>query len=461
MTTQTSSPKLYVESVRGQYEILPYPMRDYRREREVLHTSDNASLDSINHEGWGGRRDLRAKGTRFLIAGQGTGDTTVFLAEQLRGSDAEIVSIDLSTASIGICKKRLAERGLTNVTVHHMSILDLPTAGLGQFDFIESSGVLHHLADPEEGLRALASVLKDDGLMSIMVYALYGRLPVYMMQALMQYLMTPETHPQVKLEVARAFFAELPKTHAMKHAYGWFALDIEDESGSGIYDLVLHSTDRAYTVPQLYEWMASAGLSIGNFCGEWEGNAAYTPETYTDSPLLKALVRDRATMDRQAIAELMSGSLIKHIFYASKQPKMPAQFADDMVVSLGFRQRAFTQFTRELVAELVPLAQGAVLEKPATMLLAPPLRISKRAHTLALLPLLESERTIDAIVSQVAADALASAEEVRADFAQLYGELNYYRRAFLRHASVAPYPQWREIFTRLPNYPSLNAGGEA
>src|SRR5262249_62235213 len=50
------------------------------------------------------------------------------------------------------------------------------------FDLIISTGVLHHLADPEAGLRALRSVLRPKGAMYLMLYAPYGRTGVYMLQ---------------------------------------------------------------------------------------------------------------------------------------------------------------------------------------------------------------------------------------------------------------------------------------
>ena len=41
---------------------------------------------------------------------------------------------------------------------------------------------MHHLEDPDAGLRALLSVLKDGGALGIMVYGQYGRTGVYQMQ---------------------------------------------------------------------------------------------------------------------------------------------------------------------------------------------------------------------------------------------------------------------------------------
>lgn len=454
MSKTQTAPKEYLAEVRGQYEVLPYPMRDPKKERNQFFTCDHISLDSLNHEAWGGMRDLRQKGMRVLIAGQGTGDATIFFAEQLRGTEAEIVSIDLSTTSINICKERLAARGLTNVTVHHMSIMDVPTANLGQFDVIDCSGVLHHLADPAEGLKALASVLKDDGIIALMVYALYGRFAVYVTQVLMGYLTSPDMSPAMKIELARAFTESLPKTHPMHHCSGWYS-DIKEETGSGIYDLLLHSTDRAYSVPQLYDWAMQAGLVMGNFCNEWEGNIAYTPEYYTRSPLLRALVADKPEPERQAIAELMCGSILKHVFYVTKQPKVPAQFSDDMVIVQGFQQKLFTGFY-ELIANDIDKAEiGSEYEQVSKLLRCPSLLIKKRKHTAALLRALEKGGTIGEITARVVKKTKAPQAEVRADFEALYHELNTRRRVYLRHKDVPPYIHFVQIHERLKQFPPL------
>ena len=69
----------------------------------------------------------------------------------------------------------------------HDKIENLPSLDLGHFDFINCygnlglalalfwlrvfTGVLHHLKDPKAGLATLASLLKEDGGMQLMVYA--------------------------------------------------------------------------------------------------------------------------------------------------------------------------------------------------------------------------------------------------------------------------------------------------
>ena len=84
------------------------------------------------------------------------------LAHQLRDTDARIVYVDLSEASMAVAKSRIEARGLgRRVEWIHGSLLDVPKWGLDRFDYVNCSGVLHHLADPPAGLAALRSVLKD------------------------------------------------------------------------------------------------------------------------------------------------------------------------------------------------------------------------------------------------------------------------------------------------------------
>jgi ubiquinone/menaquinone biosynthesis C-methylase UbiE len=90
-------------------------------------------LGKINHYCYRGRRDFR-KGFRVLIAGGGTGDALIYLAEQLRETDARLVYLDISEASMAIAKKRAEIRNLDRIEWVSGSILDLPRLGLGPFD---------------------------------------------------------------------------------------------------------------------------------------------------------------------------------------------------------------------------------------------------------------------------------------------------------------------------------------
>ena len=139
------------DPVRAQYEAYPYPARDPQDERRRLVTGSPSHLLEIEHSLFAGRID-RTRPFRALVAGGGTGDGAIMLAQQLadRGIAGEVVHLDLSTASRRVAEARAAVRGLANLRFVTGSLLDAAT--LGRFDYIDCCGVLHHL----EGRRSCA-----------------------------------------------------------------------------------------------------------------------------------------------------------------------------------------------------------------------------------------------------------------------------------------------------------------
>ena len=186
-----------ISAVKQQYEALPYPPRNPDDEKSRLLRTVGDSLSELNHCCFKGQRNFD-RDFHCLVAGGGTGDSVIYLAEQLRGTSAEIVYLDMSKASRSIAEQRSAVRGLNNITWLTESLLSIPELGIGKFDYINCSGVLHHLSDPVEGARALVSALKDDGAMYLMVYAEYGRHAVYLMQTLFRELIPQHLSIQEK-----------------------------------------------------------------------------------------------------------------------------------------------------------------------------------------------------------------------------------------------------------------------
>ena len=131
-------------TVRAQYERLPYPPCDPADENKRLLQIPLDRLPVVNQYCFQGARTFD-DGFRVLVAGGGTGNSTIFLAEQLRGLNAEVHYIDLSPTSLEICKRRSEIRSLSNISFHLGSLLDLEKLDLGEFDYINCTGVLHHL----------------------------------------------------------------------------------------------------------------------------------------------------------------------------------------------------------------------------------------------------------------------------------------------------------------------------
>lgn len=163
--------------VRQQYEQCPYPPRDLEDERHRLLEAQIDRLPLVNFYCFRGQAD--SAGARVLVAGGGTGDSTIYLAEQLLQVNGEVVYVDISESSMQVAKRRANIRKLNNIRWIHGSILALDPETFRLFDYVSCTGVLHHLAEPALGLKCLKSVLKPSGAMGILIYAKYRRTGVY------------------------------------------------------------------------------------------------------------------------------------------------------------------------------------------------------------------------------------------------------------------------------------------
>jgi tetratricopeptide (TPR) repeat protein/SAM-dependent methyltransferase len=312
------------EGVRGQYETLPFPARDPEGERYVLYVTPPDILAKINQYCFGGARDF-SKGLRVLVAGCGTGDSVMWLGEQLRDTPSEIVALDLSSASLSIAEARAAVRGLSNVRFVNASLLEAPQLGLGMFDYITCLGVLHHLPDPDAGLRALEAVLAPDGGMGLMLYGLPGRAHIYAMQELLRGMTAGIDDREQKLAIARDVLANLPPTNPFRLREGWENIQagyLKDDTN--LWDTLLHEQDRAYTASGVRDFLAGAGLHLQAF-GTYKAAPAtcavqYDLDLYVSNPAERARLANLPQAQREDMAEALDGSVALHMFYAARAP---------------------------------------------------------------------------------------------------------------------------------------------
>jgi SAM-dependent methyltransferase len=312
------------EGVRGQYETLPFPARDPAGERCVLYVTPPDILAKINQYCFGGARDF-GKGLRVLVAGCGTGDSVMWLGEQLRDTPSEIVALDLSTASLSIAEARAKVRGLSNVRFVNTSLLEAPQLGLGMFDYITCLGVLHHLPDPDTGLRALEAVLAPDGGMGLMVYGLPGRAHIYAMQELLRGMTAGVDDREQKLAIARDVLSNLPPTNPFRLREGWDNIQagyLKDDTN--LWDTLLHEQDRAYTASGVRHFLAGAGLHLQTF-GTYKAAPAtctlqYDLDLYVNDPAERVRLANLPQAQREDIAEALDGSIALHTFYATRTP---------------------------------------------------------------------------------------------------------------------------------------------
>jgi SAM-dependent methyltransferase len=426
-------PEPVLPAVKDQYERYPYPLRDPADESKRIVRTWLDDLPMINQYCFGGRCRFD-RGFRALVAGGGTGDGTIYLAEQLRGTDAEIVHVDVSAASNRIARERAAARDLRNSTWIDDSLLSLSRTDLGVFDYINCCGVLHHLADPEAGMAALLPLRAEGGAFGIMVYARYGRTGIYQMQSLLRLINAGVDDPGRKLANAKALLPGLPRTN-------WFARaqDLYREhvigGDAGMYDMLLHAQDRAYAVAEIYAWFEDqCGLSI-QFTDVNRGPAAYMPRLIAP-PGEDELWRNVDALPlrrQQEIAELLSGSIKMHVFYATAGRDTKAPYGDPDYVPFFFHEpvtgaELFNLITRHH-------DRAFVLNHSFSGITT---RVDPGRFAKYVLKHVDGTRTFRQIFDRVRAEPVCAGrapgdDELFADFAGFFGVLHALDRLLLRH----------------------------
>ena len=116
-------------------------------------------------------------------------------------------------------------------------------------------GVLHHLADPGAGLRALSAALKPDGAMFLMLYGRAARAGVYLMQDVFRRLGVRQDAAGVAF--VRQALADLPPTHYARH---FIANSASFDDDAELVDTYLHPQDRAYSVAEVLDFVRHNGL---------------------------------------------------------------------------------------------------------------------------------------------------------------------------------------------------------
>lgn len=262
----------------------------------------------------------------ILIAGCGTSQAAKYA---MRWPKANVTGIDVSGNSIRHTEKLKQKYKLNNLKVAQLPVEE--SADLGQhFDLIVSTGVLHHLPNPDLGLMALRNILAPDGAMHIMVYAPYGRAGVYLLQDYCRRLGIGNTSSDIR-DLAISLSA-LPPDHPLVPLLR-NAPDFQNEAA--LADALLHPQDRAYTVPELFEFLNVNGLRFGR----WIRQAPYQYQCggLANSPH-NSLISQLPLKEQFAAVELFRGTMVRHsvIAYSSDNPASKQQISFDKDLYLDY-----------------------------------------------------------------------------------------------------------------------------
>ena len=243
---------LISKKVRNQYEKNPYP-----RWRYFNNLSEVNFVDDLNKQIKPNMIDNKDISDHpiILLAGCGTGKHILSLKKY---KNAKIVAVDLSLSSIAYAKRKTEELGIKNIDYLHADILNLNNLDK-RFDIIESVGTLHHMEDPIKGLKILINLLKPNGLMRLGLYSDHARANIVSLRNFIDKSNLKNTNEDIKAcrEMIINNKTNTPITDII--------LNRDFYSMSNVRDLLFHTQEHRYTVPDIIKILESQNLQFLGF----------------------------------------------------------------------------------------------------------------------------------------------------------------------------------------------------
>jgi len=333
----------------------------------------------------------------ILIAGCGTNQAAVFA---FTNPAARVVAVDISQSSLDHQQYLKDKHHLSNLELHLLSIEDLPTLRL-DFDLVVSTGVLHHLANPTEGMKALACCLRPNGAMGVMLYARYGRTGVELLQGVFREMGLRQD--DASLLLVKETISFLSTDHPIQ-SYFQTAPDLHYDAG--LVDTFLHGRDRSYTVDECLGLIDSAGLVFQ----DWYFNAPYYPHDLVASETQFIRSVNALPVTRLwSVMERVHAANACHVFIACHPGRSRETYTID--------------FSTPSCLDYVPMMRWNC-GVSGTEICRPGWRIGLDAVQLSFVEHVDGKRTIREIAACVAQSAEANSSEGGEPFARkLFQEL--------------------------------------
>ncbi len=231
--------------MKSQYEENPYPRWRYTlRPIKGNDLNDYTKKYSQNY----------FKEPQILIAGCGTGEQAIAWSAY---KDSQIYAVDLSRESLAYAIRKTKELNINNVNFYHLDLLDLKLLDK-KFDLIISTGCLHHMEKPEDGLESLVNVLKPEGLIYLGLYSKRGRSEIEWTRKYIQKKKIGVTEQNMRNFRTKMLNSKNKKFQFLRNSVDFFCL-------SNFRDLIFNYNEHTYDLIQIKKLLERKNLNFLTF----------------------------------------------------------------------------------------------------------------------------------------------------------------------------------------------------
>ena len=299
---------------------------------------------------------------RILVPGCGT---YMAAALAIRNPQSEVVGIDLSKECLAQNRKLKVKHDLSNLVLKRLDLRDVADLN-ASFDYILLTGVIHHLPDPAEGLKQLATVLSEDGVIAVLNYAQNVRAGIHMLRNAFR--LTGLTASKADIALVRQALDQVGSSHP---AYNVIRNLPELQTDGGIFHNLLTPEDRAFTVEEMFDLLDSAGLSFQ----DWFDRGEYHPVALGQQHPLYSRIAELEPRKQAIVVDNLTGRNGTHKLYArGRDSALPPviDWSKKSTLQMVPHLQPNLQFQREQTAqgERISMKRAGRTQYPNNMLLA-------------------------------------------------------------------------------------------
>ncbi len=208
-------------------------------------------------------------------------------------------AIDINSVGLAEARANAQARGLTNINFVQADLMTLEGVEVppGGFDVIYSSGVLHHLADPQVGLNNLTDILAPHGVISLMLYGSYGRQALYRLIEGIDIISSNEDAIESRLPLARKL-TEVADSTIFKGNYWEKTYNNPDVE---FVDTCLNVNEVSYDITSLWKFIDEAKMKFVRWV---EPDVWSVDKRFNDAQLLARLKELSPTEQYRVIERL-------------------------------------------------------------------------------------------------------------------------------------------------------------
>ena len=283
-----------IQALSDQYNkyIYPKPCENINEEWIKVNRFQLCDPNYLWHKIWP-EKEYSRKALRILIAGCGS-DQAAIIAKC--NPIHEFVGIDLSKNSLAHQKKLIDNNNINNLKLICDDFRKVKFNS--KFDYIISSGVIHHLENIDSALNYFYENLKDDGAVFLMVYGDQQSAGINNIKKVFRSLNF--SHNQDSIESIRKIIFKLKEHHPAKIFANLYS-DMNNDSG--IVDTFMHPEENFFNIKNFMKILKRNNLIIKNFA---DSRIAPLSKYFIDNKNLLEKISSLDLEDRLELAQIIN-----------------------------------------------------------------------------------------------------------------------------------------------------------